>query len=81
VVVWAAKRARMSSGPVNTTDLAWLIVAIRPLRAERLATVSTLIASTVPLRPPDAEAAWPDRAARAAATASRVSDLPVRRRS
>ena len=49
-------------------------------RAERLATTSALIASTLPSLALPAPCARPDSAARAASMASTGSDLPVRRR-
>ena len=49
--------------------------------AERLATINTLIASTLPVRDFGTPRDDPDSAARAAETASRGSDLPARRRS
>ena len=61
--------------------LAWLTDLVRSPRAERLATISARIASTVPSRPLGAPRARPDSAALAALTASRGSDLPARRRS
>ena len=58
----------------------WLNVAIRSDAADRQATCSTRIASTSPSRLFGRPNAWPDNAARAAATASTGSDLPSRRR-
>jgi hypothetical protein len=49
---------------------AWPLVWVRSERALRLATISARIASTCPSRPFGAPAARPDRAARAALTAS-----------
>ena len=69
------------SGPVRTRALAWLIVWVRSPAALRLATMRARMASTAPSRPLDAPRARPDWAARAALTASSVSDLPWRRRS
>ena len=51
-------------------------MAIRSAVAERQATCSTRIASTSPSRLFGRPNAWPDSAARAAATASTGSDLP-----
>ena len=56
------------------------MVLILVSRAERLATTRALIASTLPSLALPAPWARPDRAARAASTASAGSDLPVRRR-
>ncbi len=75
-VLCRANRARMSSGPVRTRALAWLMVWVRSLVALRLATISARIASTAPSRPLGAPRARPDCAARAALTASSGSDLP-----
>ena len=66
VTVCPANRARRSSGPVRTRDLAWLMVWVRSARALRLATISARIASTAPSRPFGAPRARPDWAARAA---------------
>src|SRR5215469_11827482 len=63
-------RARRSSGPVTISARAWPVVWVRSERALRLATISARIASTCPSRPFGAPAARPDRAARAALTAS-----------
>jgi MFS family permease len=52
----------------------------RAWRAERLATTSTRMASTAPSLDLGLPVARPPRAARAASTASRGSDLPLRRR-
>ena len=47
----SGKRTRISSGPVRTNDLAWLIVWVRPERAVRLATIRARIAPAEPSRP------------------------------
>jgi hypothetical protein len=54
----------MSSGPVKTRALAWLMVWIRPDRALRLATISARITPAAPSRPFGAPRALPDWAAR-----------------
>jgi hypothetical protein len=68
--VCPVNRVRMPSGPVMISALAWLIVWVRWARAVRLATIGAPIASTWPSRPRGAPDARPDRAARAALTAS-----------
>ena len=52
---------RMSSGPVTSSALAWLMVWVRSERALRLATISARIASTAPSRPLGAPQARPDK--------------------
>lgn len=56
----------------------WLRVSMRVSTAERRAIINTRIASTLPSRDFGKPVAVPDRAARAAATASTGSDLPCR---
>ena len=73
--------SRRSSGPLTSSARIWLMAVMRPCLAERRATRKARIASTAPFRVFGCPAAWPDCAARAAATASTGSDLPWLRRS
>src|ERR687897_647925 len=73
-------RSRSSSGAVNPRWRIWLSDLILVERADRFATTSARMASTLPSRVLPAPWARPDSAARAASTASAGSDLPVRRR-
>jgi hypothetical protein len=72
------KRARISSGAVKVTWRIWLRTEIHSFAAERLAMVSTLIASMLPVRDFGVPVAVPVKAARAAEIASMASVLPAR---
>ena len=73
-----SKRRRIGSSAVKHKWRNWFSVTIRSDDAERRATVSTRIASTSPMRLFGTPSAQPDKAARAALTASTGSDLPSR---
>jgi hypothetical protein len=68
---------RSGSGALTTKQPSWLPAAVRAFIAPRRATRSARIASTRPSRPLGIPVAVPANAARAAASASRGSDLPL----
>ena len=76
----ALERLCSWSGALKVSWRIWVSALIRASRAERLATTRTRMASTEPSLLLAVPWARPDRAARAASTASRGSDLPLWRR-